>query len=71
MKNLPAPDTFESTYALIVRSEERERNRFETIIYAALIVSTVFALSQFGRQPFTVPGAGHPPAVERSVSFAS
>ena len=27
------PETFESTYALLLRSEEKQRSRFETLIY--------------------------------------
>ena len=34
---------FESTYALLVRSEEKQRSRFEIFIYMLLIVSTTFA----------------------------
>ena len=49
------PEAFESTYALIMRSEEKQRSRFETLIYTALIVSTVFAVSQFGREAMTLP----------------
>ena len=48
-------ETFESTYALIVRSEERQRTRFEIFVYALLIISTVFALSQAGRQAALMP----------------
>ena len=43
-----SPDTFESTYALLVRSEEKQRSRFETLIYVLLVVSAAFAVSQFG-----------------------
>ena len=71
MKTSPESQAFESTYALIVRSEERDRNRFETSVYAVLIVSMAFALSQFGRQPFTVPSAGNHPAVQRAASVPS
>jgi hypothetical protein len=48
-------ETFESTYALIVRSEEKQRTRFEVFVYALLIISTVFALSQAGRQAALMP----------------
>ena len=48
-------EIFESTYALIVRSEEKQRTRFEIFIYALLIISTVFALSQAGRQAAQMP----------------
>lgn len=59
---------FESTYALIVRSEERPRSVFEVLVYALLIVSTVFALSQFGSHPFTVPVAGQRSVVQFGVA---
>ena len=49
------PDGFESTYALIMRSEEKHRSRFEMLIYTMLIASTVFAVSQFGREAMTLP----------------
>ena len=51
----PNPDGFESTYALLVRSEEKQRSRFETLVYTLLIVSTVFAVLQFGRQAAMMP----------------
>ena len=49
------PETFESTYALLVRSEEKQRSRLETLIYTLLIVSTIFAVLQFGRQAAMMP----------------
>jgi hypothetical protein len=49
------PGVFESTYALIVRSEEKQRSRFETLVYALLIISSLFAVSQFGREAMTMP----------------
>ena len=48
-------EPFESTYALIVRSEEKQRSRFETLIYTLLVVSSLLALSQFGREAATLP----------------
>ena len=50
-------EVFESTYALIVRSEEKQRSRFETLIYTLLIVSTTFAVSQFCRQAAMMPSS--------------
>ena len=49
------PEAFESTYALILRSEEKQRSRFEIFVYALLVISTVFALSQAGRQAALMP----------------
>jgi hypothetical protein len=51
----PGPAVFESTYALIVRSEEKQRSRFEILIYTLLVASALFAISQFGREAATVP----------------
>ena len=51
------PKAFESTYALLVRSEEKQRSRFETLIYALLIVSTTLAVSQAGRQAAMMPSS--------------
>ncbi len=45
----------ESTYTLLVRSEEKERSLFETIAYGLLIVSSVAAIWQFAVQPVRVP----------------
>jgi hypothetical protein len=50
-------ETFESTYALIVRSEEKQLSRFETLVYTVLIVSTIFAVLQFGRQAAMMPSS--------------
>ena len=51
MKN----ETFESTYAMLVRSEEKERSLSETAVYLLLILSTVFSIWQAAHQPVTVP----------------
>lgn len=49
---------FESTYALLVRSEEKGRGVLETVLYVLLILSAVFAISQFAEHSVTVPAAG-------------
>jgi hypothetical protein len=49
---------FESTYALLVRSEEKERSLFENVAYLVFILSAVFSIWQAARQPVTVPVAG-------------
>jgi hypothetical protein len=36
-----------STYSLLVRSEEKERGLFETIIYSLLVLSAVVGIWQF------------------------
>lgn len=40
----------ESTYALLVRSEEKERNLFEGAVYLVLILSAVFSIWQAAHQ---------------------
>jgi hypothetical protein len=45
----------ESTYALLVRSEEKERSLFETIAYGFFILSAVAAIGQFALQPVSLP----------------
>lgn len=55
MNTTVTDQTFESTYALLVRSEEKQRSRFETLIYTVLIMSTMFAVSQFGREAALMP----------------
>ena len=51
------PEAFESTYALLMRSEEKQLSRFETLVYTLLIVSTTFAVLQFGRQAAMMPSS--------------
>lgn len=45
----------ESTYALLVRSEEKERSLFETVVYGLFILSAVAAIWQFAQQPIDLP----------------
>ncbi len=45
----------ESTYALLVRSEEKERSLLETIAYGLFILSAVAAIWQFAQQPINLP----------------
>jgi hypothetical protein len=47
--------TFESTYALLIRSEEKNRSRLEMLVYALFILSAVFSIWQFVHQPNTLP----------------
>ena len=50
-------EQFESTYALIVRSEEKQRSRLETLLYTLLIASVLAAVSQFGHEAVTLPSS--------------
>jgi hypothetical protein len=48
----------ESTYALLVRSEEKSRDVLEIMLYALFIFSALVPLWQFAQQPVKVPAAG-------------
>jgi hypothetical protein len=48
-------EVHESTYALLVRSEEKERTLLETIAYGLFILSSVAAIWQFAQQPINLP----------------
>ena len=49
---------YESTYALLIRSEEKNRNVIEMAIYPILILGAVIAIWQFAQQPVNIPAAG-------------
>jgi ABC-type sugar transport system permease subunit len=49
--NQPNKNVEESAYALLVRSEEKKRGIFETILYSLVILSAVAAIVQFADQP--------------------
>ena len=53
---------FESTYGLLVRSEEKGRGILEIAIYAACILGAVFTIWQFAQMP-TVSTPGIKPCV--------
>jgi len=55
MKNLTHSADFESTYALIVRSEEKERSIFEGAVYFAVVLSALFSIWQVAKQPLALP----------------
>ena len=48
----------ESTYALLIRSEEKSRNAFEMLIYPLLILGPLIAIWQFAQRPVNIPAAG-------------
>jgi hypothetical protein len=48
----------ESTYALLIRSEEKRRNLIEMTLYSFLILGAVIAIWQFAQQPVNIPPAG-------------
>jgi hypothetical protein len=41
----------ESTYQLLVESEEKERGVMEDLVYLLLIIATSVTIWQFGREP--------------------
>ncbi len=47
----PDNNVEESTYALLVRSEDKKRALFETIVYGLIILSALAAILQFADQP--------------------
>jgi len=50
--------TNKSTYALLVRSEEKERGLLEIVVYSLFILSAVAAIWQFAQQPVTISAPG-------------
>jgi len=48
----------ESTYPLLIRSEEKSRNVIEMAICPILILGAVIAIWQFAQQPVNIPAAG-------------
>jgi hypothetical protein len=47
----PNNNVEESTYALLVRSEDKKRALLETIVYGLIILSALAAILQFTDQP--------------------
>ncbi len=60
------PEGFESTYALIVRSEERERGATEGAVFLLFMLSVLFSIWQVAQQPITLPVDG----IIHTTSFA-
>ena len=54
-ENTISSEGFESTYALLVRSEEKERSVFEDAAYLIFILSAVFSIWQMVQQPVELP----------------
>jgi hypothetical protein len=50
----------ESTYALLMRSEEKPRTLLEMIVYGLFILSAVAAIWQFAQQPIPLPLSAMP-----------
>ena len=59
---------FESTYALIVRSEEKERSLFEGAVYFAVALSALLTLWHVATQPVSLPlNAVHTTSISQSA----
>ena len=58
----------ESTYALLVRSEEKSRSALETVAYSTCILSVVIAIWQFAHQPVNLPASGTEPGIAVGVA---
>ena len=54
-KNTLSAEGFESTYALLVRSEEKERGIFEGAAYLVFILSALFSIWNVAQQPVELP----------------
>jgi hypothetical protein len=49
---------FESTYALLVRSEEKGRGLLEAVLYVAFILSAVLVIWGFAQSPISIQAVG-------------
>lgn len=49
---------FESTYALLVRSEEKGRGVLEAVLYVAFILSAVLMIWEFAQSPVNIRALG-------------
>jgi hypothetical protein len=49
---------FESTYALLVRSEEKGRGVLEAVLYVAFILSAVVLIWEFAQSSLRIQGLG-------------
>jgi hypothetical protein len=58
--NRPVNEVEGTTYSLLVRSEEKTRAIFETIIYGLIVLSAIAAILQFAVQPDPFPLASLP-----------
>jgi hypothetical protein len=54
---------FESTYALLIRSEEKSRSVLEIVLYAIFIGSVVVGIWQFAQTPVKISAPGLEPCV--------
>jgi hypothetical protein len=48
----------ESTYQLLIQSEEKERGLIEAIVYLLLVIATTTTIWQFSHEPVTFADIG-------------
>ena len=65
------PEEHESTYALLIRSEEKSRNLVEMVIYPLLILGPLIAIWQFTQQPVNIPIVGRKTRIISDASAQS
>ena len=53
--NEPTNEVEESSYSMLVHSEEKKRSYFETIVYGLILLSAIAAILQFAEQPDPLP----------------
>ena len=58
---------FESTYALLVRSEEKERSIFEGAVYFAVVLSAILTLWHAATQTVQVPTTIHTTSISQTA----
>jgi hypothetical protein len=61
----------ESTYALLVRSEEKSRGALETVAYSTIFLSLLVAIWQFAQHPVNIPAGGLEPGIVEVVDAAN
>ena len=61
---------FESTYALVVRSQEKSRTVLELLLYAIFILSVVAMIWQFAQTPMNISAPGLEPNIAAHTSAA-
>jgi hypothetical protein len=58
MTNPSQPVHHETTYQMLIESEEKERGLIEDIVYLLLVIATVATIWQFSHQPVTFADVG-------------
>jgi len=61
----------ESTYALLVRSEEKSRGALEAVAYSTIFLSLLVAIWQFAQNPVIIPAGGLEPGIVGVIDTVS